>query len=178
MALGIGSSVAQLGGGLSDTERAVLYGSASYTVPPYGSLRWTGPTYNPAANSFTRLRVTGDGRLEASVSRNGAAVATSDANCYLYAPVSGLYWVSATQAWLTDTIARGAGLGTSSSSGTTGIVLWQDIGLGRFVNTSKLVYLAAGTRLYPWTWSAASSQMTGSDRGLSSQYQILYAGQG
>lgn len=167
------------GAGLTDAQRRVLFGDESYDSPPYGELVWSGPTYNPAGVAFTRLRVAGDGRLRVAASTYGAAVATNDTNCYLLAPVSGLYLLSATQAWLTDNSARGAGLTTSISSAVAGVRLWQDIGLGRFVCTSKTVYLPSGTRLYPWVWNGVNNaQMTGSERGMDSTYSIQYVGPG
>lgn len=162
---------------MSDDQKLVVFGAAEYDTPPYGELVWSGPTYNPPGVSFTRLQFNNDGRLRAAVSVHGAAVAYSNTNCYLYAPVDGLYLLSATQAWMTDTSARGAGLTTSMSSAVEGVMLWQDIGLGRFVCTSKTVRLTAGTRLYPWTWNGVNNaQMTGSERGMSSSYAIQYVG--
>ena len=163
--------------GMTNEEKRLLFGSADYTEPPTGSLVWSGPTYNPSGMSFTRLRVTGDGRLRVNASVNGAAVADNDTNCYLVAPVSGRYRLEATQAWLTDSSARGAGLTTSITSAINGLRLWQDIGLGRFVQVSTTTFLEAGTRLYPWVWNGVNNaQMTGSERGMASEYSILFVG--
>lgn len=166
-------------GGLTADERRVLFGATSYTSPPFGSLVWSGPTYNPPGLSFTRLQYDNDGRLRVGRSTVGGAVAISNNSCYLYAPCDGLYLVSAIQCWTTDTSARGAGLTTSQTSAISGVVLWQDIGLGRFVTTSTTVYLRSGTKLYPWVWNGVrDAGMTGSERGRSSEYSIQYLGPG
>lgn len=164
---------------MSDAERAASFGHANNTRPYFGSLVWSGPQYNPPGVAFTRLQYSNDGRLRVGRDYGGCAAASSNTATYLYAPQTGLYLVSAVQCWTTDTSARGAGLGTSMSSAVDGVVLWQDIGLGRFVTCSTTVYLQAGTRLYPWTWNGTSSAgMTGSERGQRSEYSILWLGPG
>lgn len=165
--------------GMTSTERARVFGSSAYTEPPYGSLVWSGPTYSPGNQVFTRLQYNNDGRLRVNRSTNGAAVAYDNTNCYLYAPVNGLYLLSAVQCWASDTQARGAGLTTSISSAVAGLQLWQDIGLGRFVMTSSTVYLTGGTRLYPWVWNGATgTNMAANERGRTSEYSIQYVGPG
>lgn len=165
--------------GLTDVERTTLFGSANYVRPPYGSLVWSGPTYSPGREVFTRLQFYNDGRLRANRSVHGAAVAYNNDNCYLCAPVSGLYLLSVVQCWQSDTSARGAGLTTSISSALEGLQLWQDIGLGRFVMTSSTVYLDGGTKLYPWVWNGdTGSRMTPNERGRTSEYSIQYVGPG
>ena len=165
--------------GMSAAERAQLYGSSAYTAPPYGSLIWSGPTYSPAAKTFTRLQYSNDGRMRVNRSINAAAIAWSNTECYLIAPVDGMYLLSVVQCWQSDTSPRGAGLTTSISSAIDGLKLWQDIGLGRFVMTSTTTFLTAGTRLYPWVWNGATgSNMTASERGCQSEYSIQYVGPG
>lgn len=163
---------------MTSAERARVFGSPSYTSPPYGSLVWSGPSYPPSRDAFTRLQYSNDGRLRVNRSTNGAAVATDNTNCYLLAPVDGLYLLSAVQCWAVDTNPRGAGLTTSISSAISGLQLWQDIGMGRFVMTSSTVYLTAGTRLYPWIWSGGTNTMTPNERGRTSEYSIQYVGPG
>lgn len=165
--------------GLTSAERTVLFGASNYLRPPYGSLIWSGPTYSPGNQVFTRLQYNNDGRLRVNRSVQGAAVAYDNNNCYLYAPVNGLYLLSVVQCWQSDTSARGAGLTTSINSAISGLQLWQDIGLGRFVMTSNTVYLDSGTRLYPWVWNGATgTNMTASERGRVSEYSIQYVGPG
>lgn len=165
--------------GMSAAERAQLYGSSAYTAPPYGSLIWSGPTYSPAAKTFTRLQYSNDGRMRVNRSINAAAIAWSNTECYLIAPVDGMYLLSVVQCWQSDTSPRGAGLTTSISSAIDGLKLWQDIGLGRFVMTSTTTFLTAGTKLYPWVWNGATgSNMTASERGCQSEYSIQYVGPG
>lgn len=166
------------GSGLTDAQRRVLFGHSSYDSPPYGSLMWSGASYTPTRDAFTRLLYNSNGRLRANRSTQGAAVATNDANTYLYAPVDGLYLLSATQCWAGDSNPRGAGLTTDINSAVSGLQLWQDIGLGRFVVTSRVTYLYAGTRLYPWIWSGSTNTMAPSERGMSSEYSIQYVGPG
>lgn len=164
--------------GMTADERAQVFGSSSYTAPPYGSLVWSGASYVPARDAFTRLKYGSDGRLRVNRSTNGAAVAANDSMCYLYAPVNGLYLLSAVQCWAGDSNPRGAGLTTNMNSAVDGLQLWADIGLGRFVMTSSTVYLTAGTRLYPWIWSGSTNTMAPSERGRASEYSIQYVGPG
>ena len=165
---------------MSDDQKRVVFGSPNYTAPPYGSLIWSGPTYNPLGVAFTKLQYNNDGRLRVNRNTNNVAFASKATNgVYLQAPVTGLYLVSAVQCWLTDSSARGAGLTTSPTSAIDGVVLWQDIGLGRFVTASTTVYLTIGTRLYPWTWNGVNNaQMTGAERGRQSEYSMQYVGPG
>lgn len=140
----------------------------------YGTLNWSGPTYSPPRSAFTRLMYNNDGRLRVARDSGGVAVATSIGNtAYLEAPVSGLYVVSATQIWGTGGAVKGMGMGTSTTDGAAGVVIWQDVIDTQFGSVSRLVYLTAGTRLYPWTWSGSSgTQMKASDRGMNSEYSI------
>src|SRR5699024_4502644 len=123
---------------------------------------------------FTRLMYNNDGRLRVARDSGGVAVATGLGNhAYLHAPVSGLYIVSATQLWNNGGAVKGMGMGTSLTDGAAGVVVWQDVIDTQFGSVSRLVYLSAGTRLYPWTWSGgANTEMTGSDRGMNSEYSI------
>lgn len=148
-------------------------------MAPYGALVWSGPQYNPPTRAFTRLRYNSDGRLRVERSVGGAAVASNDTACYLYAPVSGVYLVSAVQVWTVDTGPRGCGLGTNINAGDSGMVCWNDIGLGRFCVATTMTYLPAGTRLYPWTWSDPGVvNMAPVDRNLSSRYSIQFLSSG
>lgn len=160
-------------GTLDADTRVALFGSSSYTKKPSGILGWTGPQYAPPSG-FIRLRTASDGRLAVRQNVNGCAVASSN-DPYLYAPVTGLYLVSVVQAFNSDTSARGAGLTTSMTSGMSGVVVWADIGLGRFATATRSVYLTGGTRLYPWMFCEnGSSNPTGNDRGQESQYAITF----
>lgn len=161
-------------GTLSSADRIALFGSSSYTSKPHGTLGWTGPQYSPP-EGFTRLRRDTDGRLTVRRNNYGVAVVSSN-DPYLYAPVTGLYIASFVQAWNSDNGARAAGLTTDMNSAINGVVVWMDIGLGRFATASKVVYLTAGTRLYPWTFSVANSNMTGNDRGQESQFSLTFIG--
>ena len=140
----------------------------------YGTLNWSGPTYSPVRSKFTRLQYNNDGRLSVARESGGVAFASSlSNNAYLEAPVNGLYLVSATQIWETGGAVKGMGMGTSLTDGAAGVVIWQDVIDTQFGSVSRLVYLTAGTRLYPWTWSGtAATNMTGSDRGMNSEYSI------
>ena len=140
----------------------------------YGTLHWSGPTYSPPRSAFTRLMYNNDGRLRVARDSGGVAFASSlSNNAYLEAPVSGLYVVSATQIWGTGSAVKGMGMGTSMTDGAAGVVIWQDVINTQFGSVSRLVYLSAGTRLYPWTWSGTSAtNMTGSDRGMNSEYSM------
>ncbi|NWO04224.1 MAG: collagen-like protein [Alteromonadaceae bacterium] len=140
----------------------------------YGTLHWSGPTYSPPRSAFTRLMYNNDGRLRVARDSGGVAVASSLNNtAYLEAPVSGLYIVSATQIWGTGSAVKGMGMGTSLTDGGAGVVIWQDVIDTQFGSVSRLVYLTAGTRLYPWTWSGTTAtNMTGSDRGMNSEYSL------
>lgn len=161
-------------GTLSSDDRVALFGSSSYTSKPHGTLGWTGPQYSPR-EGFTRLRRYSDGKLTVRKNNYGVAVASSN-DPYLYATVTGLYIASFVQAWNSDNGARGAGLTTDMNSAVNGVVVWVDIGLGRFACNSKVVYLTAGTRLYPWTFSVSNSNMTGNDRGQESQFSLTFLG--
>lgn len=140
----------------------------------YGTLNWSGPTYSPPRSAFTRLMYNNDGRLRVARDSGGVAHAASLNNtAYLEAPVSGLYVVSATQIWGNGSAVKGMGMGTSTTDGAAGVVIWQDVIDTQFGSVSRLVYLSAGTRLYPWTWSGTSAtNMTGSDRGMNSEYSM------
>jgi hypothetical protein len=140
----------------------------------YGTLNWSGPTYSPVQYRFTRLQYNNDGRLRVARNSGGVAVASFLGNsAYLQAPVSGIYVVSATQLWKNGNTVKGMGMGTSLTDGAAGVVIWQDVIDTQFGSVSRLVYLSAGTRLYPWTWSGgANTEMTGSERGMNSEYSI------
>ena len=140
----------------------------------YGTLHWSGPTYSPPRSAFTRLMYNNDGRMRVARDSGGVAFASSlSNNAYLEAPVSGLYVVSATQIWGNGGAVKGMGMGTSTTDGAAGVVIWQDVIDTQFGSVSRLVYLTAGTRLYPWTWSGTSAtNMTGSDRGMNSEYSM------
>lgn len=159
-------------GRLDSTQTAELFGSSSYTKKPAGILRWSGPWYNPPTG-FMRLKYSSDGRLRVHTAENGGAVASSDTACYLYAPVTGTYLLSACQCWGTDTGARGTGLTTNINDATAGVALWVDIGIGRMATGTKVCHLTAGTRLYPWTFSDnGSSGMAPDARGQLSEFSI------
>ena len=161
--------------GFSTEDRQAVLGMGSGGSRMHGTLRWSGPTYSPAAKSFTRLKGNSDGRLV--VARDTGGVARGGTSPSLYIPRSGLWLLSVTQAWLSDTGARGAGLGESSMYGDRAMHLWADIGLGRFITATRLVYLTEGATLYPWVWATETgSQMAPEDREISSEYSATYIG--
>lgn len=164
-------------GVMSEAERTQLFGSPTGTVKPYGSLRWSGPWYNPVADTFTRLRSNSDGRLVTFMDTGGVTSTTLD-RPRLIAPVSGVYLLSATQTWGNDIGNRGIGLGTSPTAGDVGVVLWQDYTLGRITNATTTAYLTAGTVLYPWVWAPRNSGMSPADRGVPSEYSITFLAAG
>lgn len=167
--------VGSLGGGLSPEDREALLGMSSGHQRMHGSLLWGGPIYSPRAGSFTRLRGNSDGRLYVSENVGGVAYGGNDP--HLYIPRGGLWLLGVTQAWESDTGARGAGLGESKTYGDQAMHIWSDIGLGRFVTATRLVWLPAGTKLYPWVWATeTNSRMSPSDRGILSTYSATYIG--
>jgi len=148
-------------------------GQAGESAPKYyGVLRWSGPWYNPPANIFTRLRTYSDGRLVVHKDSGGVANA-SGSDPYLYIPVSGMWQISATQTWGNAAVAKGCGLGRSSSSATSGVELWEDFNGFNHGVTSRATFLEAGTTLYPWTWNGTNSGMSPADRDLSSEYSAV-----
>lgn len=148
-------------------------GPAGEAAPKYyGSLRWSGPWYNPVSNAFTRLRRNSDGRLVVYKDSGGVAVVSSN-DPHLYIPVSGVWHLSVTQTWGNGPIDKGAGLGTSLTDGAAGMELWQDFNGYRHGVTSRATYLSAGTVLYPWTWNGTNSGMSPADRGLVSEYSAV-----
>lgn len=144
----------------------------SGTPNVHGALRWSGPWYNPAANTFIRLRTVSDGRL-VTYRDTGGCTATDGNNPRLIAPVSGWYQLSATQTWGNGAAVKGAGLGTSQTDGMAGMYLWDDFNGKQFGTVSRSVFLDAGTVLYPWVFNGPSSGMSGGDRGVQSEYSIL-----
>lgn len=147
-------------------------GPAGQGVPRiFGSLRWSGPQYNPISNTFTRLRTYSDGRLH--VWRDSGGVAFVDGNNpRLVAPVDGIYLLSVTQTWANFSAAKGAGLGKDINSGNTSMELWNDFnGISHGICTASRL-LWAGDTLYPWTFNASSTGMSGQDRGMSSEYSL------
>ena len=148
-------------------------GAAGEAAPKYyGVLRWSGPWYNPPADTFTRLRTYSDGRLVVYKESGGVSNA-SGSGPYLYIPVSGMWQISATQTWGNTTVAKGCGLGRSSSSAISGMELWEDFNGFNHGVTSRATFLEAGTRLYPWTWNGVKSGMSPADRDLSSEYSAV-----
>lgn len=162
-------------GELSRDDRVGMFGLETGTKRMFGSLRWTGPTYNPPADSFTRLKGFSDGRLV--VGEDTGNVASAGASPSLYIPKTGIWLLSAVQAWKSDGGARGCGIGTSLNDGGVGMLVWTDISVGRFATVARAVVINAGTRLYPWTWSSRFAQMTGSDRGIVSEYSAMFLGE-
>lgn len=144
----------------------------SGTPNVHGSLRWSGPWYNPKANAFIRLRTVSDGRL-VTFRDTGGCTATDGNNPRLIAPVNGWYQLSATQTWGNGAAVKGAGLGTSQTDGMAGMYLWDDFNGKQFGTVSRAVFLDAGTVLYPWTFNGPDSGMSGGDRGMWSEYSIL-----
>ena len=144
----------------------------SGTPNVHGSLRWSGPWYNPTPNTFIRLRTVSDGRL-VTFRDTGGCTATDGNNPRLIAPVSGWYQLSATQTWGNGAAVKGAGLGTSQTDGMAGMYLWDDFNGKQFGTVSRAVFLDAGTVLYPWTFNGPDSGMSGGDRGMWSEYSIL-----
>lgn len=167
--------VGSLGGGLPPEDREVILGVSSGYQRMHGSLLWGGPMYSPQSGKFTRLRGNSDGRLY--VSENVGGVAYGGYDPYLYIPRGGLWLLGVTQAWESDTGARGAGLGESKTYGDHAMHIWSDIGLGRFITATRLVWLPEGTKLYPWIWATeTNSRMSPSDRGILSTYSATYIG--
>src|SRR5699024_4939325 len=116
----------------------------------YGTLNWSGPTYSPVQWQFTRLQYNNNGRLRVARDSGGVAVTSSvSTEAYSHAAVSGLYVVSASQLWNKGDTVKGMGMGTSLTDGAAGVVVWQDVINTQFGSVSRLVYLTAGTRLYP-----------------------------
>lgn len=137
----------------------------------YGVLRWSGPTFDPAQWTFTRLHSNGVGRLYVYVDKGGVAKNDGD-NPRLIAPVDGLYLLSAKQTWSNGDAVKGMGLGGSPLDGTKDIALWADVHKSNFGSASALVWLSAGQTLYPWTFNSERTQMSGSDRGMTSEYSM------
>lgn len=161
--------------GVWNTDQQIaVFGSTSFTRKPHGSLVWSGPWYNPTANVFTRLRNVSDGRLVIKDNVHGVASVANN-NPSLTAPVNGLYELAVAQCWGTDVGAKGAGMGTSLTAGDQGMALWVDT-TTRFGITSRVLYLTAGTTLYPWVWNSANTGMSPADRGIVSEYSMTYIG--
>lgn len=161
-------------GQLTDDQKITLFGSADSTRPYHGSLIWSGPWFDPPGNSFLRLRTTNNGRIIVNRNVGSVPVAFVDGdNPRLVAPVTGLYIASVVQCWGTDTGAKGAGLGTNLNTGLNGIVVWADT-TTRFATVSRVVYLTAGTALYPWTFSSPAAGMSGVDRDMGSEYSLTF----
>ena len=137
----------------------------------YGILRWSGPTFDPAEWTFTRLHANGVGRLYVYTDKGGVAKVDGD-NPRLIAPVDGLYLLSAKQTWGNGDAIKGMGLGGSPLDGTKDIALWADVHKSNFGSASALVWLSAGQTLYPWTFNSERTQMSGSDRGMTSEYSM------
>lgn len=144
----------------------------SGTPNVHGSLRWSGPWYNPWGDRFTRLRANSDGRL-VTYRDTGGCTATDGDNPRLIAPVSGWYQLSATQVWGNGPAVKGAGLGTSLTDGMSGMYLWDDFNGKQFGTVSRSVYMDAGTALYPWTFNGPNAGLSPGDRGMQSEYSIL-----
>ena len=144
------------------------------SAPMYGALAWSGSWYDAPAPAFSRLMYSSGARLRVERNVGGTlAVATSDTNCYLTAPVDGIYHISYTQCWGNNSGERGCGLGTTTTAGDAGMLCWADIGLGRFATAVNTLFLAAGTRIYPWTWNvAAAKALSPLDRGIASRCSI------
>lgn len=163
-------------GSFSASEKEAVFGQSSSTRRMHGSLVWSGPTYTPQLNAFTRLKGNSDGRLVVDRSNGGVASGGSDPS--LYIPKSGLWLLSVTQAFASDTGPRGAGMGSSTTRGDSSMAIWADINQGRFASVSALVYLQYGTRLYPWIWNGINNaNMTGSERGIRSEYSATFIGE-
>lgn len=141
---------------------------------PHGSLVWSGGWYDAPAPGFSRLMYYSGARLRVEHNIGGTlAVATSDTSCYLTAPTNGIYHLTYTQCWGNNTGERGCGLGTSTRAGDVNMLCWSDIDLGRFATAYTTVYLAAGTRVYPWTWNVAAARaLSPLDRGIASRCSI------
>lgn len=161
-------------GKLSSDQAVALFGSSSYTSKPYGTLTWTGPQYSPTAESFTRLRRDGDGRLTRKRDYGNVAQVNDDFPC-LVAPVSGWYHLFARQTWATIPGAKGCGLGGSLTDGQAQMFVWQDIPDGQVCTASGIQFLNAGQRLYPWIWATQTgSNMNGIMRGMPAEYSLLF----
>ena len=137
----------------------------------YGILRWSGPTFDPAEWTFTRLHANGVGRLYVYADKGGVAKVDGD-NPRLIAPVDGLYLLSAKQTWGNGDAVKGMGLGGSPLDGAKDVALWADVHKSNFGTASALVWLQEGQTLYPWTFNSERTQMSGSDRGMTSEYSM------
>ena len=137
----------------------------------YGVLRWSGPTFDPAEWTFSRLHANGVGRLYVYVDKGGVAKVDGD-NPRLIAPVDGLYLLSAKQTWGNGDAVKGMGLGGSPLDGAKDVALWADVHKSNFGSASALVWLSAGQTLYPWTFNSERTQMSGSERGMTSEYSM------
>ena len=137
----------------------------------YGILRWSGPKFDPAAWTFTRLHANGVGRLYVYTDKGGVAKVDGD-NPRLIAPVDGLYLLSAKQTWSNGDAIKGMGLGGSPLNGDRDVALWADVSKSNFGSASALVWLSAGQTLYPWTFNSERTQMSPSDRGMTSEYSM------
>lgn len=136
----------------------------------YGVLRWGNISwYNPPDNTFHRLDATSGARLY-SYRDVGGVTNFSSVYARLYIPVSGMWNLSATQAWGNTTAARGMGLTTSPTDGGSGVQLWTDDNTFGLVTVSRTTWLEAGTLLYPWTWNGVKTGMTAAARGMYSEY--------
>lgn len=160
-------------GVLTATDRLEMYGGTTFTRKTHAALIWSGAWYNPPGNAFTRLRSTSNGNLVVARQTNNAASVTSN-NPRLIAPTDGVYQLSARQTFGADNGAKGCGLGTSTTAGDVGILIWNDITFGRFCTVTAPVYLTAGTVLYPWIWAAPNSGMSGMERGVGAEYSITW----
>lgn len=137
----------------------------------FGALRWSGPTYNPVAHTFTRLRTVSDGRLVAYADAGNVA-RTDGNNPRLVAPVAGMYQLTAAQTWTAFNQPKGMGLGRDPNDGARLMDLWGDFNSVSHATLSVTRYLEAGATLYPWTYNGASTGMSARDRGFNSEYSI------
>lgn len=163
-------------GGLTDTERATLFGRSTYDSPTYGALRFAVNAAAPAINQFQPMRLNNGDLLKIYGSKNHAA-AMQGGYGVLTAPDQGWYMLWGRQAWNADTGSRGLGLGMNSARGDINILAWTDFTQGRFGSFCTMAFLAAGAKLYPWTWTGVQgAQLLAQDRTNFSEYGIRWMG--
>lgn len=137
----------------------------------FGVLRWSGAEYKPPSG-FRRLITDANEKMVVYADAGGVAF-TSVNSPRLYAPVSGIYTLSATQTWAVAAVNKSIGLGRSQTDALAGMELWADFNTVQRGIVTRTTYLEAGTTLYPWFYTAnATTTMMPSDRGLAAEYSM------
>lgn len=164
-------------GTLTDEQKRAIFGSVEFNQKPHGYLVFTSGPYFPP-DGFSRLRRNTDGWMRVDREYGGSAEeSVLLSNPCLIAPVDGLYWVGARQIWSNGGGGtKGVGLGSSLTDGASQMVTWADGDTFNYVETSNVVSLTAGTRLYPWIWSHQAGDVLPNDRGMDTYFGIVYMG--